>query len=94
MDLFQKCRDFTRPDQAMALGVYPYFHMLTSGQNTEVIMEGHRTIMLGSNNYLGLANHPKVIEAAVRPSANTERAHAAHACLPERPACIRNSRRS
>jgi 8-amino-7-oxononanoate synthase len=66
MDLFQKCRDFTRPDQAMALGVYPYFHMLTSGQNTEVVMDGHRTIMLGSNNYLGLTADPRVKAAAIQ----------------------------
>jgi 8-amino-7-oxononanoate synthase len=66
MDLFQKCRDFTRPDQALALGVYPYFHMLTSGQNTEVVMDGHRTIMLGSNNYLGLTADPRVKAAAIK----------------------------
>jgi 8-amino-7-oxononanoate synthase len=66
MDLFQKCQDYTRAKQAMALGVYPYFHMLTSGQDTEVIMDGHRTIMLGSNNYLGLTADPRVKEAAIK----------------------------
>ena len=66
MDLFQKCREFTRARQAMALGIYPFFHMLTSGQDTEVIMEGHRTIMLGSNNYLGLTADPRVKEAAIK----------------------------
>jgi 8-amino-7-oxononanoate synthase len=50
----------------MALGVYPFFHMLTSGQDTEVVMEGHRTIMLGSNNYLGLTADPRVKEAAIK----------------------------
>lgn len=64
MDLFRKCFDYTEPQKAMALGIYPYFHMLTSGQNTEVIMDGHRTIMLGSNNYLGLTADPRVKEAA------------------------------
>ncbi len=66
MDLFQKCREYTKAKEAMALGVYPYFHMLTSGQDTEVIMEGHRTIMLGSNNYLGLTADPRVRAAAVK----------------------------
>jgi 8-amino-7-oxononanoate synthase len=66
MDLFQKCRDYTRAKQAIALGVYPYFHMLTSGQDTEVIMDGHRTIMLGSNNYLGLTADKRVKEAAIK----------------------------
>ena len=66
MDLFQKCDDFTRVDQAIELGLYPYFHMLTSGQDTEVIMEGHRTLMFGSNNYLGLTSDPRVKEASIR----------------------------
>jgi 8-amino-7-oxononanoate synthase len=50
----------------MEMGVYPYFHMLTSGQNTEVMMDGHRTLMLGSNNYLGLTADPRVKEAAIK----------------------------
>ncbi len=66
MDLFQKCREYTPAKKAMAMGVYPFFHMLTSGQDTEVIMEGHRTIMLGSNNYLGLTSDPRVKAAAIR----------------------------
>jgi 8-amino-7-oxononanoate synthase len=66
MDLFQKCLAYTRVNQAIELGIYPYFHMLTSGQNTEVVMDGHRTIMLGSNNYLGLTADPRVKEAAVK----------------------------
>jgi len=44
-------------------GLYPYFHSLSSKQDTEVIMEGRKTIMLGSNNYLGLTSHPDVIKA-------------------------------
>lgn len=66
MDLFQKCRDFTRAKQAIELGIYPYFHMLNSGQDTEVIMEGRRTLMFGSNNYLGLTSDPRVKEAAIK----------------------------
>lgn len=66
MDIFQKCREYTQARQAMAMGIYPFFHMLTSGQDTEVIMDGHRTIMLGSNNYLGLTADPRVKATAIR----------------------------
>ena len=64
MDLFQKCNEFTAVKEAIAAGIYPYFHALQSGQDTEVNMEGHRTIMIGSNNYLGLTSDPRVIEDA------------------------------
>lgn len=66
MDLFQKCREYTRAKEVMALGVYPYFHTLTSGQDAVVMMEGKRTIMLGSNNYLGLTADPRVKQAAIK----------------------------
>lgn len=65
MDLFKKCIDYTRIDDIKAVNLYPYFHELQSGQDTIVEMEGHRTIMIGSNNYLGLTSHPEVIEAGV-----------------------------
>lgn len=65
MDLFDKCK-FEIVERAKALGVYPYFHELESRQAPEVIMEGNRKIMLGSNNYLGLTSHPRVIEAGVK----------------------------
>ena len=65
MDLFQKCQDYTIVKEVMDAGLYPYFHALQSGQDTVVTMEGHRTIMIGSNNYLGLTSDPRVIEAAV-----------------------------
>ena len=42
MDLFKKCYEFTRADEAKAAGIYPYFHMLESRQDVEVIMEGKR----------------------------------------------------
>lgn len=47
-------------------GIYPYFHELESRQDVEVVMEGKRRIMLGSNNYLGLTVHPRVVEAGVQ----------------------------
>ena len=63
-DIFDK-RKNEYAEQARALGIYPYFHELESRQDVEVIMEGKRRIMLGSNNYLGLTVHPRVIAAGV-----------------------------
>lgn len=65
MDLFKKCQDFTRIEDIKALNLYPYFHQLESKQDPIVEMEGNRTIMIGSNNYLGLTSHPEVIEAGI-----------------------------
>jgi len=64
-DVFEKCRKYTTAKDVMAAGLYPYFHVVESEQSPEVITEGRKMIMLGSNNYLGLANHPKVKEAAI-----------------------------
>lgn len=64
MDLFAKCAEFTKPNEYREKGVYPYFHCLETRQDKEVIMEGGRKIMLGSNNYLGLTTCPEVLEAA------------------------------
>lgn len=63
-DIFEKCYKYTSAKEAMAEGIYPYFHALESGQDTEVIIDGKRTIMLGSNNYLGLTSDGRVKEAA------------------------------
>jgi len=65
MDLFKKCYDFTTVDEFKALGVYPYFHALETKQDIEVVMEGNRKIMIGSNNYLGLTGDPRVIKAGI-----------------------------
>lgn len=65
MDLFKKCQDFTRIEDLKSINLYPYFHELESKQDTIVEMEGHKTIMIGSNNYLGLTSHPEVIDAGV-----------------------------
>lgn len=64
MELFAKCKN-ELVDMARERGIYPYFHMLESRQDTVVIMEGQRRIMLGSNNYLGLTIDPRVIQAGV-----------------------------
>lgn len=65
VDLFEKCRQYTLAREVMAAGIYPYFHRIESAQDPEVMVEGRRMIMIGSNNYLGLTNHPKVKEAAM-----------------------------
>ena len=65
MDLFEKCKNYNVAKKAQELGIYPYFHYLESGQDTVVNMEGHRVIMIGSNNYLGLTSHPEVVQAGI-----------------------------
>ena len=65
MDLFEKCRNFTTAREAMERGIYPYFIPLNENEGTEVVFQGKRLIMCGSNNYLGLTTHPKVREAAI-----------------------------
>jgi len=64
MDLFKKCVDFTTAEEVKAQGIYPYFHPLESKQDTEVIIEGKKTIMIGSNNYLGLTCDQRMIDTA------------------------------
>lgn len=66
MDLFQKCKDYTILKEVKDAGIYPYFHILESKQDTVVNMEGGRKIMIGSNNYQGLTSDPRVIAAAVK----------------------------
>ncbi len=66
MDIFEKCHSFTQADEYRAEGLFPYFRELESRQDTEVIMEGKRRIMLGSNNYLGLTVDPDIIAAGIK----------------------------
>jgi len=65
MDLFEKCKQFTRAREAMDAGYYPYFIPLDQTEGTEVVIGGQRLIMIGSNNYLGLTTHPRVRQAAI-----------------------------
>lgn len=64
MDVFQKCFDFDDADAVRRSGFYPYFRTIASGQDPVVTMNGQGVIMLGSNNYLGLTNHPEIKRAA------------------------------
>ena len=66
MDLFEKCEKYDVAKKAKEIGLYPYFHYLNSGQDIVVNMEGHRVIMIGSNNYLGLTSNKEVIEASIK----------------------------
>ncbi|MBE6968004.1 MAG: pyridoxal phosphate-dependent aminotransferase family protein [Ruminococcaceae bacterium] len=66
MDIFEKCFNYKQADELRAQDLFPYFRELQSRQDVEVIMEGKRRIMLGSNNYLGLTTNPEIIAAGVK----------------------------
>ncbi len=66
MSLLQKCYDFTRADEIKEAGFYPYFRPIEESEGPVVQIEGRKVVMAGSNNYLGLTNHPKVKEAAIK----------------------------
>jgi 8-amino-7-oxononanoate synthase len=58
--LLRKAKNFTRSREIKALGLYPYFRPISSAQDTEVVIHGQKVLMLGSNSYLGLTNHPEI----------------------------------
>ncbi|WP_299825651.1 pyridoxal phosphate-dependent aminotransferase family protein [uncultured Pontibacter sp.] len=62
----EKSAAYLAAERAMAQGAYPYFRSIASAQDTEVIINGKKVLMFGSNAYLGLTNHPKVKEAALK----------------------------
>ena len=64
-DLFDKCRNFTIVHELMESGIYPYFKELESEQAPEITIKGKKFIMFGSNNYLGLANDPRMKAASI-----------------------------
>jgi 8-amino-7-oxononanoate synthase len=64
VDIFEKCRKFRDADIIKEAGLYPYFRTISSAQDPVVTIDGKPVIMLGSNNYLGLTNHPEVKRAA------------------------------
>ncbi len=66
MKLLQaKLAKYDEPQKAKALGIYPYFRAISSEQDTEVIMNGKKVLMFGSNCYSGLVNDKRVHEAAI-----------------------------
>lgn len=66
--LVNKLSAYDAPQRAKAAGVYPYFRVIESDQDTEVTINGKKVLMFGSNSYLGLTNHPRVKEAACQAS--------------------------
>ena len=65
LTLFNKVRQYKNAAEIRALGLYPYFRSISSAQGSEIILNGRKVLMLGSNSYLGLTDHPKVKEAAM-----------------------------
>jgi len=66
LDVFQKCQEYELAESLRRAGLYNYFRSIESAQDPVVTIDGRRVVMLGSNNYLGLANHPEVKQAAIR----------------------------
>ena len=66
MDIFEKCYAHSYVDQLREQDLFPFFRELQSRQDVEVIMEGKRRIMLGSNNYLGLTVNPEIVAAGLK----------------------------
>mgnify|MGYP000203413174 FL=1 len=61
--MLDKVKNFNSATRLRAAGLYPYFRVISSAQDTEVDIDGKKVLMLGSNSYLGLTNHPKIKEA-------------------------------
>ncbi len=66
MKLLQaKLSQYTAPQEAKAAGIYPYFRAISSEQDPEVVIDGKKVLMFGSNCYTGLVNDPRIKEAAI-----------------------------
>lgn len=63
--LQQKLSRYQEPQKAKAAGIYPYFRAISSEQDSEVIINGRKVLMFGSNCYSGLVNDPRIKEAAI-----------------------------
>ena len=63
--LQEKLSKYTEPQRVKAAGVYPYFRAISSEQDPEVIIDGKKVLMFGSNCYTGLVNDPRIKEAAI-----------------------------
>jgi len=64
--LQRKLAHYTEPQKVERMGIYPFFRMIESDQDTVVTMKGKKVLMFGSNSYMGLTNHPKIKEAAIK----------------------------
>jgi 8-amino-7-oxononanoate synthase len=64
--LLRKVVDYKDAEEVRAMDLYPYFRPIQSDQNTEVLLDGKKVLMFGSNSYLGLTCHPKVKEGAIK----------------------------
>ena len=64
LTLKEKMQHYTLPQQLKSKGLYPFFRVIESDQDTEVRMNGQKVLMFGSNSYLGLTNHPSIKKAA------------------------------
>jgi 8-amino-7-oxononanoate synthase len=64
VDIFDKCYNFTRAEEAISMGIYPYFTPIQEVRKNKVKVDGKEMIMVGSNNYLGLINDPRLMKAA------------------------------
>jgi 8-amino-7-oxononanoate synthase len=70
MSIFDKCEGYTLAHETQAAGLYPYFHPIEEATATEARIRGEWKVMVGSNNYLGLTHHPRVLEAAANALTN------------------------
>jgi 8-amino-7-oxononanoate synthase len=70
MSIFDKCEGYTLAQETQAAGLYPYFHPIEEATATEARIRGEWKVMVGSNNYLGLTHHPRVLEAAANALTN------------------------
>ena len=64
--LQRKTSHYTEPQKVTKMGIYPFFREIQSDQDTVVTIKGKKVLMFGSNSYMGLTNHPKIKEAAIK----------------------------
>jgi 8-amino-7-oxononanoate synthase len=64
--LQRKTSHYTEPQKVERMGLYPFFRVIESDQDTTVTINGKKVLMFGSNSYMGLTNHPKIKEASIK----------------------------